>query len=270
MNDRYPISGIRQSYRHTRETRTVVMPLMIVALGTAMGVFYFQTMPEQQKAASQVVDAEQEVLETEPSMEKASVETAERSFNASVSQPAIANSSPAPSTTNAQISTDLLQPLPITSATLEPILIASRSADTEFTQWMSPLALDTYIRQLNGGHETSFWKRGHWITSVEGRWNGSSHEFRIVFKPIPDLERWQWQYRANQTGDAFLETHTELAKLGYTLIQSQSFERPDGSPRYQGVWHKEMATAPMADLENPPTDLLPKPRPLDVNRLEFR
>lgn len=105
-----------------------------------------------------------------------------------------------------------------------------------YTPWLTPLALDSYMRMKDQGEQVGFWDRGHWITSVEGRWHNGSHEFRIRFDVIPNRPGWQWRYRINLTPDEFLAAHGELRKQGYQLVHSQSFQHPDGRRRYQAVW----------------------------------
>ncbi len=149
-----------------------------------------------------------------------------------------------------------------------PTLIATSATESEFTPWLSPLALDTYIRQLNQGFGQTFWQRGYWITAVEGRWYNGAHEFRIIFKASPDHAH--WQYRANQTLTAFKSSNDDLQKEGYSMAQSQAYTRPDGMLRYQGVWHRQPDTATIADLPGVPPQNSSEPDALDVNQLTFR
>lgn len=107
-----------------------------------------------------------------------------------------------------------------------------------FTPWMSPDDLDAWVKKQNDGHTVSFWQRGHWITAVEGRWEGESHQFRIAFDTTPQLQNWRWQYRVNQTPEEFMQNSNDLQTQGYRMVQVQSFDHPDKRRRYQAVWEK--------------------------------
>ena len=121
-----------------------------------------------------------------------------------------------------------------------PLVSNDRVSESDFTPWMSPLALDTYIRQKNRGFEESFWVRGNWILAIEGRWQTDHHEFRIVHDTIPDRTRFEWYYRIDQTEGEYRDTLSRLRREGYHLVQSQAYERPDQTKRYQAVWHREI------------------------------
>lgn len=130
-----------------------------------------------------------------------------------------------------------------------PLVSNDGVSESDFTPWMSPLALDTYIRQKNRGHTQSFWARGNWIVAIEGRWQFGRHEFRIVHDTIPDRARFEWYYRIDQTESEYRETLSRLRREGYRLVQSQAYERPDKTKRYQAVWHREIpAKTPLAGI----------------------
>lgn len=145
---------------------------------------------------------------------------------------------------------DTAVPTPALSLSLPqdelPLVSNDRVSESDFTPWMSPLALDTYIRQKNRGFEESFWVRGNWILAIEGRWQTDQHEFRIVHDTIPDRARFEWYYRIDQTGSEYRETLSRLRREGYHLVQSQAYERPDKTKRYQAVWHREVPGKPEA------------------------
>lgn len=227
MPSDYPISGIKRSYRHTPETRTIVMPILIGLVLAGMGVFYFQTRPGGPE-------------ETEDSSSETFSETAGMDI---------------PTTLTGSEEESLVRAMPIASeAPAKPSATSERAAGPPsgsdgFTAWMSPLALDTYIRQQNGGHDDDFWERGHWITAVEGRWQSGEHQFRIAYEEIPDMDSLQWQYRANQSFEQFTGQIEELARRGYRLVQSQFFEHPEEGLRYQGVWRRRVGPTHVADSE---------------------
>lgn len=244
--ERYPISGIKQSYRPVPGTKTVVMPLLIAALGIGMVVFYFKG-----KAPGKATEA----------------------------------STPAPTVTK-RLPEKAILPDPIKAISIEPgtetaamspaaekslpIITNEGVAENDFTLWMSPLALDTFIRQRNRGFEKTYWERGHWIKAVEGRWGNGAHEFRIAIAKMPDEARLHWYYRIDQTEREFSETLQRLEKEGYSLAQSHAYDHPDGSKRYQGVWQKEAPTLTATEISRGLTGPAPGLQALDVSKLNFR
>jgi len=208
-----PIFGLNESYRPMPENRTVVMPLLIAAVAAALVAFYVRTRPG---------SGTKEVAEIAP---VASVVTGESSIGAP-------GSAAGPS-----------QPPAVVSAPAVPILKPAELAGSDFTPWMSPLALDTYIRAKNRGNRGNFWEQGHWIRAVEGRWHGDSHEFRIAIGTFAEGERFRWYYRIDMAEAEFVETRGRLEAEGYRLFQSHSYSRPDRTKRFQAVWRKEPGPA---------------------------
>ncbi len=257
MYEKYPITGIKQSYRHTRDTRTVVMPILIVALIAAMGVFFVKSKPVEVVEPQDMVSIEESSLPSNREIES--------------SEPA---EIPLP-VEEAEVEVEPETTSPETVETGRETVLTTPPTAEEFTSWMTPLALDTYIRHRNSGYSESFWERGHWITAVEGRWENGEREFRISFDQIPDRQRWQWQYRVNHTAEEFVQASREFSAQGYKLVQSQSFREPSGTPRYQGVWRLDLA-APAPAVETASAEANPAPstsgsaQPLDVNNLRFR
>lgn len=227
MRDRYPITGITQSYRSEKEVRTLVMPVLIFAVLAGLGAFYFLGKGD----PSNTTDSLAENVPTSP-----------EDAPPIVALPVTESLSPTDS-----------------SSDLEPVALVLPGDGTRgepnsggFTPWMSPLALDTYIRTKNAGFSESFWKRGHWITAVEGRWVDGTHEFRISYGKIPDRNTWQWQYRVNQKPEEFSRTALELRAQGFKMVQSQSFDHPDSTKRFQAVWQKRVAPAQVAEVSPHP------------------
>lgn len=214
MNNRYEISGITQSYNHTSPTRTVIMPLLIIAILGAMGAFYFYGKPKPEELAKI------------PAAEAPSPETGDAPPTSPI--PVAMSTSTTPKETS-RTATPLVR-------TGEPPL--PEVATGTFTPWMTPDGLDSWVRKRNEGHSVSFWQRGHWITAVEGRWNGDTHEFRIAFDSTPSSPDWRWQYRVNQTPEEFMENSNKLQAEGFRMVQVQSFDHPDKRRRYQAVWEK--------------------------------
>ncbi len=190
------------------------MPLIIAAVGIGLVTFYVRTKPETAQADAAI--AEIQIPEKPP---------------VSINQPVneVPRAIPVTMVEDGALSPSL------------PLLQRDGVTSEDFTSWMSPLALDTYIRQKNRGFEKTFWERGHWIKAVEGRWNNGAHEFRIAFAANPDPERIQWYYRIDQTEAQFTETLNRLRNEGYTLAQSHAYVLPDGSRRFQGVWQRTVS-----------------------------
>lgn len=249
--ERYPISGIKQSYRPHSGTRTVVIPVLITALGIGMVIFYFKGKPPLVKAATVETPGIAVKLET-PGI---AAKTGPLPISPVGAEPG-AKTTVLPESKSAGVSL--------------PLLTRTDIADSDFTLWMSPLALDTYIRQKNRGFEQTFWERGHWIKAVEGRWEKGGHEFRIAFAANPDPDRLQWYYRIDQTESEFSEALRRFQNDGYTLVQSHAYDHPDGTKRFQGVWQREIQGAKVAS--DPPGVIGSRsgPQALDVGDLNFR
>ncbi len=258
MYEKYPISGIKQSYRHTREVPTVVMPILIGLLLFGMVAFFIKSKPEETAPPQEVVSIQEETpsLSLEPATKIEATPDLPKSDEAKAE-----DATPAETESN--------QPQESTrGVTTVSAPIESTGA---FTAWMTPLALDTYIRQKNKGYSESFWQRGHWITAVEGRWNNGSREFRIALDKVPDLNRWQWQYRVNQSSEDFVNTSKEFAEQGFELVQTQTFKDVDGSTKFQAVWQREVVEiTPVVETSTPTSTVRSSLQPLDVNNLRFR
>ena len=247
MYEKYPISGITESYRHVQGTKTVIMPLLITALLIGLVIFYFKGEPPVAMTAGTQREAPS-AASTLPSVTAATV--------------------PVPAQAGAEtISFDLSIPPGLSSL---PLVAHKEVSEPDFTPWLSPLALDTYLRHKNRGFKQSIWDRGHWIEAIEGRWSEERHEFRIAFDTIPDRERFQWYYRIDQTSEEYRDTLHRLRREGYTLVQSQAYERPDKSKRYQGVWQREIIKE-KANADSPGIlGSVPGLRPLEVGSVHFQ
>ncbi len=281
MYEEYPISGIKQSYRHTRRSRTIVLPVLMTAIVAFMALFYLAGDPE-------LPVEEETVIVSTPVRETIEESPVERTTEAN---PAAASASPAEEENTIE---EVVIPdsEPAESERLKTAAVAEPMKVKGFTPWMEPLALDTYIRAKSSGTGKTFWESGHWITAVEGRWKDGTREFRISYDQIPEIETWQWRYKVNQSQEEFATSVSEMVEQGYTLVQTQTFRQPDGDHRYQGVWHRQLARPTVADttkvenasLESPAAaqqqDIAPasrstatalsEPRGLNVNRLNFR
>lgn len=253
MYERYPISGIKESYSHVQGTKTVVMPVLIAALLVALVAFYFTGEPPAPLVAQQSPEAPPTALNLTPALPgTGSVETA------SFVLPAPAPETPAE------------LPAPALPANGLPLVSNEAVSEPDLTPWMSPLSLDTYIRQKNRGFRESFWDRGHWIEAIEGRWHEGRRQFRIAFDTIPDRERFQWYCRIDQTEAEYRDTLSRLRREGYTLVQGQVYERPDKTKRYQGVRHREIPEKP-ATAELPGIlGSTPGLRPLEAGTLHLQ
>lgn len=153
-----------------------------------------------------------------------------------------------PSTAPAAVGSDAKAPAPAppgAAAAPPPIVARAGLRESDFTPWMSNLALDTYLRQKNRGERGSYWARGHWIRAIEGRWHEGAREFRVALGMMERPGEVQWHYRIDLTEIAFAEELARMSALEFQLAQSQACRHPDGSMRYQAVWQRE-GDAPVA------------------------
>jgi len=251
--ERYSISGIKESYSHVQGTKTVVMPVLISMLLFGLVAFYFHGKATAERAALTAPEATPSELTLTPALpEEGSMEMASLVLPPSASAPSA-----------------LTPPLAL-PANGPPLVSNDLVSEGDFIPWMSPLALDTYIREKNRGFKKSFWDRGHWIEAIEGRWSEGRHEFRIAFDAIPESDRFQWYYRIDQTEAVYRDTLSRLRREGYTLVQSQAYERPDKTKRYQGVWHREIPEKPSTAEVPGLLGTAPGLRPLEVGTLHFQ
>lgn len=282
MYEEYPISGITQSYRHTSRSKTVVLPVLMTALVAAMAIFYVKGKPAD-PIEEETVIVSHPVVETfdESPKEIATEVNFEVTFPSPVEDESTTEEVIAPDVEPSEA--ELLKTAEVVT---DPI------KENDFTPWMEPLALDTYIRAKSSANGKSFWESGHWITSVEGRWKNSTQEFRIAYDKIPEIETWQWRYKVNQSQAEFATSVSDLVEQGYTLVHTQTFRDSFGDHRYQGVWHRQLARPTVADT-TPASDIIQapaapnskqadlpsqsaaaaptsEPRGLNVNRLNFR
>jgi len=196
-----PILSLRESYRPVR-TPTVVMPLLIGALMTGLAAFYLKTRPLPEPAAPSAPMLVATPIETE-----------------------VVEEIPA-------------EPLPKEApAESAPALAAPMSlSEADFTPWLSPLALETYIRAKNGGSRLDFWEQGHWIRAVEARWREGAPELRIAVAKIAPGQSFRWQYRFDMSEIEFTEAFRRLEGEGFRMVHSHVYLRPGGEKRHQAVW----------------------------------
>ncbi len=114
--------------------------------------------------------------------------------------------------------------------------------DAGFTSWMSRPDLDHFLSQFDtvppGGHP-NYWDKGHWIEAVEGRWHEGTAQYRLRYGPVPRPNKGIWWYwYINQPQGTFTQRTNKLGDDGFVLLDPNSCVWPDGTRRYQGVWHK--------------------------------
>jgi hypothetical protein len=114
--------------------------------------------------------------------------------------------------------------------------ISCHAGDDSFSGWMAKRDLDSYFEILNKGDTSSnYFDKGHWISAVEGRWNGHEVEYRVIIEDTPDVPfKWWWWF--NQKHRNFVAIMKKYEKEGASLIRAQSFAMPDGTVLYQSVW----------------------------------
>jgi hypothetical protein len=114
-------------------------------------------------------------------------------------------------------------------------------AHGEFTPWMSLSEMNAFFESLEdntppGGK--NYWDRGHWLNAVEGRWEAGIPQYRLSYGAVPESRAHWWFWYLNQDRESFDRLVHDLADDGCVLVQFNSYIRPGGSERFQGVWHK--------------------------------
>lgn len=115
-----------------------------------------------------------------------------------------------------------------------------------FTPWMRPAEFSAFLNEREAKRDDgkNFWSRGHWITAVEGRWENGAPEYRVRVGDAPADRRYWWYWWFNQSQEDFNRHLHRLSDQGFTLVHSSSFQWPDGTERFSGVWHKIEPTPP--------------------------
>ena len=129
---------------------------------------------------------------------------------------------------------------PLVSTNALPVT-ATEPGLSDFTPWMTDPELHTFMSQFDSnppGHHPNYWDKGHWINAVEGRYHDGAIQFRITYGPVPKHKALWWYWYLGIGKDHFDSLAAEKAAAGFTLLDANSFPMPDGSRRYQGVWHK--------------------------------
>ena len=124
---------------------------------------------------------------------------------------------------------------------LQSLAIARAEGPGDFTPWMSLSELNAHVEGLGGvkPENKNFWDRGNWMNAVEGRWEAGIPQYRISYGPVPKERRaYWWFWYINQDQQSFDQHVHQLADEGFSLVHFNSFKRPGGSERFQGVWQK--------------------------------
>ena len=107
------------------------------------------------------------------------------------------------------------------------------------SEWLPSKDFNQYLAVLGEKKDSkNYWDRGHWIERVEGRWQDGRPEYKISYGKVPENKGYWWYWWYNQNQESFTKHVDDLAKKGFILVSHQSFVRPGGEVRYQGVWHK--------------------------------
>jgi len=109
-----------------------------------------------------------------------------------------------------------------------------------FTPWMSLSEMNAYFESLDGEKPggKNYWDRGHWIDEVQGRWAEGIPQYRVSHGAVPESRAHWWFWYLNQDRESFDRLVHQLADEGFTLVHFNSYVRPGGAERFQGVWHK--------------------------------
>ncbi len=163
--------------------------------------------------------------------------------------------------------------------------IASVSAigPGEFSPWMTLSGLNEYMEGLSGHEQDAknFFDAGNWLTAVEGRWEDGIPQYRVRYDAIPAARRgvW-WMWYINQDKQSFDAHVHRLADEGYALVHLNSYVRPGGGERFQGIWHKliPLTGAPplppgrytLVEIQGKPVPDLPVTLSIEGDRFEGR
>lgn len=113
--------------------------------------------------------------------------------------------------------------------------------DQPLTQsgWLSLEELNSLLGELEKKENgKNFWDEGHWVNSVDGRWENGIPEYKISYSKVPENSGYLWHWWFNQDEKSFRKIMHELADKGFRMVYFQSFKRPTEEIKYQGVWHK--------------------------------
>jgi hypothetical protein len=242
LSPKYNIFNFTESYRNAEHKHTILLPVVMGLV--VLGCFWLvtKTRPTTRKifankppSAAVATKTTTEIAITAPPKIKIDFGSDLDSFP--VIDPAIVLP-PIPKPEDQDIVVPVAKLVPTPSVSKEGLpLIPAKSAE-KFTDWMTPTELNNYILALNQGHQISFWDRGYWIVSVEGRWAANRQEYRIVYDKTPLDADFQWRYRIAQSGEIFNQNILELKQEGFSLYQSQVFYMPNQMTQYQAVWMK--------------------------------
>jgi hypothetical protein len=114
------------------------------------------------------------------------------------------------------------------------------NANRDFTPWMSEPELSSYLKKFDSIKPAGAipWENSHWLTAAEGRWHDGIEEYRIRYDTPPAGTVFVWRYYINMDQETFSKHIQELGGEGFVLVYHDSFKLPDGTRRYQAVWHK--------------------------------
>jgi len=106
---------------------------------------------------------------------------------------------------------------------------AAIGKEDRFSDWMSQQELQTHVKAS---------PRNLWMTALEGRWHEGAVQGRVRWEPRTSEGGFRWFWCFDHDEASFREKSGQYAKEGFRLIHQQTFTRPDGALRYQGVWHR--------------------------------
>ena len=112
------------------------------------------------------------------------------------------------------------------------------SANRDFTDWMTQQELVMFLKKFEPAKQGAPdpWQKSHWITAAEGRWHNGIAEYRARVELV--TAEWEGHWFFDEDQDQFGKTIKSYGDQGFTLVHYQSFKLPDGTLRYQSVWHK--------------------------------
>lgn len=98
-----------------------------------------------------------------------------------------------------------------------------------YSEWLNFDQLDSYTRGIDA--------QRYRVDAVEGRWHGGQDQCRVRYVQTPSYPH-QWYWWCSQGHAEFERLKAQYAAQGYTLVQEQTYARPDGDLRYSGAWFR--------------------------------
>lgn len=98
-----------------------------------------------------------------------------------------------------------------------------------YSEWLNFDQLSRYTQGVDA--------QRYRVDAVEGRWHGGQDQCRVRYAQTPSYPH-HWYWWCSQGHADFERLKAQYAAQGYTLVQEQTYARPDGDLRYSGAWFR--------------------------------